>query len=89
MWGKVAEERGIRYGCGIIPTRVGKSADLLLRSTEFRDHPHACGEKYRDARQTLAVRGSSPRVWGKAYVEDQVLDRGGIIPTRVGKSQPH
>ena len=71
----------------IIPTRVGTSLLLSQRIRGFRDHPHACGDKF-DMRfpQAFAL-GSSPRVWGQGRSTTFGRTFRGIIPTRVGTSQ--
>ena len=45
VWGQ-AETNNYTYIIdGIIPTRVGTRQQLYLRLTNFKDHPHACGDK--------------------------------------------
>ena len=52
----------------------------------IEDHPHACGDKDRNARQLFGGLGSSPRVWGQADDQTIALVENRIIPTRVGTS---
>ena len=68
----------------IIPTHVGTSSTLMVRSVSVKDHPHACGDKFENKPDYFAVKGSSPRVWGQDNFT--ALKKGGIwiIPTRVG-----
>ena len=71
---------------GIIPTRVGTSAIVLLLIASFRDHPHACGDKDSKAATSTPIEGSSPRVWGQVNGDGQPKKPHRIIPTRVGTS---
>ena len=71
----------------IIPTRVGKSLCLSPFRAFPWDHPHACGEKRILICLTAKMRGSSPRVWGKVFLQIQATLTIGIIPTRVGKRE--
>ncbi len=59
--------------------------DCLTFCTSW-DHPHACGDKYLRLQKCLAVRGSSPRVWGQVKQISAILNTSRIIPTRVGTS---
>ena len=69
---------------GIIPTRVGTSRRVISPLLSRRDHPHACGDKFRRFPVTAHRQGSSPRVWGQVpvYMCSNSVSR--IIPTRVG-----
>ena len=49
------------------------------------DHPHGCGEKLGTFFGLPFRSGSSPRVWGKAFVRSDTLCNLRIIPTGVGK----
>ncbi len=53
---------------------------------EIRDHPHGCGEKAFRAPILGHQTGSSPRVWGKALINEINTRKDWIIPTGVGKS---
>ena len=71
---------------GIIPTRVGTSLFTPKNTRLWKDHPHACGDKFVYTQKYQVMEGSSPRVWGqgsKKYETHAIL---GIIPTRVGTS---
>ena len=50
------------------------------------DHPHACGDKHREFPAVRSRWGSSPRVWGQAYLAYVFSEDERIIPTRVGTS---
>ena len=74
--------------CGITPAYAGKSARILKRRTEKRDHPRVCGEKAvcsAVARQRL---GSPPRMRGKASCVWIFARLIGITPACAGKSSP-
>ena len=86
MWGKEWAVTVIVIPERIIPTRVGKSYGIAECINRVQDHPHACGEKTAVATGGDAVKGSSPRVWGKGRIEFFGFTSEGIIPTRVGKS---
>ena len=68
----------------IIPTRVGTSSVYRCRNGIFGDHPHACGDKLIPARRNVALKGSSPRVWGQVIDDTSLPLNLRIIPTRVG-----
>ena len=71
---------------GIIPTRVGTSLLLSQRREGCRDHPHACGDKFKEFIGGSHDAGSSPRVWGQEERGYFAIGGEGIIPTRVGTS---
>ena len=68
VWGKVWVCSGTTSPFRIIPTGVGKSHDAFYHAIFGPDHPHGCGEKFLLFFRTHAGHGSSPRVWGKAYI---------------------
>ena len=68
----------------IIPTRVGTSCRKSDINKLSKDHPHACGDKYRKWLIFPLTRGSSPRVWGQVIFGRQLQGNHRIIPTRVG-----
>ena len=84
MWGQVDADFTVDLSDRIIPTRVGTSTDVQSALKEYRDHPHACGDKlvFRYAEELPS--GSSPRVWGQVCQIYSVIVIQGIIPTRVG-----
>ena len=86
VWGQVPAVCASRLFFGIIPTRVGTSFFLLCGFLVFKDHPHACGDKWMDEDDVFGDTGSSPRVWGQVLPTYQPLLQAGIIPTRVGTS---
>ena len=90
MRGKAKIFRRWSAEMGITPAYAGKSARILKRRTEKRDHPRVCGEKAvcsAVARQRL---GSPPRMRGKAYKHFSSSNTTGITPAYAGKSvQPY
>ena len=84
VWGQ-AHLLIFNFGIGrIIPTRVGTRPFPQAASGCSEDHPHACGDK-QDAKITKILQlGSSPRVWGQAFIRKLFALIGRIIPTRVG-----
>ena len=65
VWGQVDCEFNPKQKIGIIPTRVGTSTDVQSALKEYRDHPHACGDKVNNLFIFCHFKGSSPRVWGQ------------------------
>ena len=84
VWGQGQCSCRRRYGHRIIPTRVGTSLTSMSVPRVQRDHPHACGDKYRWPSDRSCGTGSSPRVWGQVRDEFAQQERRRIIPTRVG-----
>ena len=86
VWGQVVFNANFHNPTGIIPTRVGTSFIDFLTSYLTQDHPHACGDKNSFVTCLLYSGGSSPRVWGQAFLSINGVSRFRIIPTRVGTS---
>ena len=84
VWGQVAIELSSVIRQRIIPTRVGTSSPCRNQLPPYKDHPHACGDKFRTCHKAPQNVGSSPRVWGQEAKTDTTYARYGIIPTRVG-----
>ena len=85
MRGKAKIFRRWSAEMGITPAYAGKSARILKRRTEKRDHPRVCGEKAvcsAVARQRL---GSPPRMRGKASCVWIFARLIGITPAYAGK----
>ena len=72
----------------IIPTRMGTRQIEEIFPRSSKDHPHAYGDKLSITWCSLAVIGSSPRVWGQVIMESVKKTYTGIIPTRMGTSLP-
>ena len=83
--GKDAPTVANRQSTGIIPAGAGKSMVALPGRDRRPDHPRGCGEKCARRKPLLGLRGSSPRVRGKA--DTALLGPGGkgIIPAGAGK----
>ena len=84
MWGQVNSRTPTRQGIRIIPTRVGTRWIAVINQAVNEDHPHACGDKYRQMAVIRNCGGSSPRVWGQVATYMADFETTGIIPTRVG-----
>ena len=84
--GKEACQKQTEAGQGITPARAGKSiwGTLWLHCT--RDHPRACGEKFRFPGNLGRPTGSPPRVRGKVVASMAVGSFVRITPARAGKS---
>ena len=85
MRGKAKIFRRWSAEMGITPAYAGKSARILKRRTEKRDHPRVCGEKAvcsAVARQRL---GSPPRMRGKVPRSFSESAHGRITPAYAGK----
>ena len=84
VWGQDCRCTLIKHNIRIIPTRVGTRPCVYCVHHHIRDHPHACGDKYRQTYPPAAQKGSSPRVWGQVQDFYNVVNNYRIIPTRVG-----
>ena len=87
MRGKVIVRSRNAVQIGITPAYAGKSARILKRRTEKRDHPRVCGEKLKFGTNVTKNPGSPPRVRGKGIVHVFVPEKLGITPAYAGKSQ--
>ena len=85
MRGKVIVRSRNAVQIGITPAYAGKSARILKRRTEKRDHPRVCGEKRKDFETANRKKGSPPRVRGKAEVRHERDQEPGITPACAGK----
>ncbi len=84
VWGQGFYLKQGKLPFRIIPTRVGTSAFSAVSYSDYRDHPHACGDKASLISARLSRIGSSPRVWGQAVKKSGYKNAFRIIPTRVG-----
>ena len=64
--------------------RVGTRNVPFLLCFTVKDHPHACGDKAVLANFLAINTGSSPCVWGQAYLRLHRRIERRIIPMRVG-----
>ena len=69
----------------ITPAHTGKSFASDLCGESGRDHPRACGEKVGQSSRKQKLRGSPPRVRGKATGRHKESRLPGITPARAGK----
>ena len=84
VWGQVLGRHTQHSNCRIIPTRVGTRKGRYLGNGYVKDHPHACGDKFKRKCCSECLATSSPRVWGQVNAILSGLAYGRIIPTRVG-----
>ena len=68
------------------PTRVGKSALLLMLRVVYPVHPHTCGEITKLQSIKHVSFGSPPHVWGNRCKPGGEEGAIRFTPTRVGKS---
>ncbi len=86
VWGKPYDDLRHDARQRNIPTRVGKTPDVVRFPDRAAEHPHACGE-YITLGSSHAPRcGTSPRVWGKLADQSPGTFMTRNIPTRVGKT---
>ena len=86
VWGQVIFRHYFLHFGRIIPTRMGTSNTPFLRNLYDGDHPHAYGDKLALTGCLVALRGSSPRVWGQDIKNIRCSQIIRIIPTRMGTS---
>ncbi len=84
VWGQVQWRQFARRLSRIIPTRMGTSPKSKIISPTVQDHPHAYGDKNNTGFGGSQQRGSSPRVWGQAFIFSGQAPFARIIPTRMG-----
>ena len=84
VWGQAIKLLTLSDIAGIIPTRVGTRFTQKPYFSVCPYHPHACGDKVSDALPSVIAVGSSPRVWGQAFLNINGVSSFRIIPTRVG-----
>lgn len=71
-------------GNGIIPACAGSRRCVQAITSEWRDHPRACGEQRSNNTTVGLMPGSSPRVRGAVDVAVRHHHGRGIIPARAG-----
>ena len=84
VWGQDVIFVAFCYIIRIIPTRVGTRLLKQWGCGNWKDHPHACGDKKALRSFIPLLLGSSPRVWGQATQDTLTEHICRIIPTRVG-----
>ena len=70
---------------GITPAYAGKSSLSAFSVGRFRDHPRVCGEKQHGSKHQIQVKGSPPRMRGKAHRVALAAGVAGITPAYAGK----
>ena len=86
MRGKGNLKIALVLGVGITPACAGKSYHCFAYNICDKDHPRMCGEKYYSPKTSVSISGSPPRMRGKAELQLNGLDAGGITPACAGKS---
>ena len=71
----------------ITPAHAGKSAKSSERRANVKDHPRACGEKWRIFFKANWKPGSPPRMRGKGFRSDIENAIARITPAHAGKRQ--
>ena len=84
VWGQVGIASMCERTDRIIPTRMGTSYQSYYKHPLSGDHPHAYGDKELHHDVVGIDIGSSPRVWGQAFIRKLFALIGRIIPTRMG-----
>ena len=86
-WGEEPFAPGQFTGIRNIPTRVGRSINIVDSVRATSEHPHAGGEKFCKSAGSRSVYGTSPRGWGEDVRQEALLGISRNIPTRVGRSR--
>ena len=86
MRGKGTSRELKRFSSGITPACAGKRLAATSKPSPAQDHPRMCGEKASSTSPMKCLKGSPPRMRGKATraVCDDVA--AGITPACAGKS---
>ena len=85
MRGKVRELLFSFHCARITPAYAGKSAANTWITNKIKDHPRVCGEKLLMAISPMPLRGSPPRMRGKAAHPHLHPLHGRITPAYAGK----
>ena len=72
----------------ITPAYAGKSSAQVNVKAVKEDHPRVCGEKDLGGLALTVVKGSPPRMRGKAYDPEGRARRRRITPAYAGKRHP-
>ncbi|EQA61067.1 hypothetical protein LEP1GSC062_1308 [Leptospira alexanderi serovar Manhao 3 str. L 60] len=87
VWGKDSLKPLLASPQRFNPTCVGKRPEKTPAEKEIPVQPHVCGEKNLNKVIQDRVRGSTPRVWGKASDPMDGNIRSRFNPTCVGKRE--
>ncbi len=71
---------------GITPAYAGKSKLFIVHGQQLRDHPRVCGEKFCLNVIPNSIKGSPPRMRGKAGGHAHAHHKRRITPAYAGKS---
>ena len=72
---------------GITPAYAGKRTWYAVERHRSGDHPRVCGEKVEPRIFPSIVKGSPPRMRGKAWADYRMKPNRGITPAYAGKSK--
>ena len=86
MRGRVKVTVCQRFRAGITPAYAGKRSVKDLGAGGLWDHPRVCGEKFTRMSVVASMRGSPPRMRGKANNVRRGQVNPGITPAYAGKS---
>ena len=89
MRGKALSNEFEFYPRGITPAYAGKRRLPAAPDIASQDHPRVCGEKLRRKSSRQNLRGSPPRMRGKAVSADFLFLQFRITPAYAGKSSPN
>ena len=85
MRGKAASRATLGQCHGITPAYAGKRTFVGFSDRQTEDHPRVCGEKLIMPAGTAWLKGSPPRMRGKAGLHYNAVFTGGITPAYAGK----
>ena len=86
MRGKGSRHMRLLQRHRITPAHAGKSCLQRRKRPRTKDHPRACGEKRSKFIRKQDVKGSPPRMRGKATFDIDAANRLRITPAHAGKS---
>ena len=86
MRGKRGDGSSSRRAGRIIPAHAGQTWFKAGDAINSPDHPRACGANKNDARSSLPLAGSSPRMRGKQVYPAQPDGSQRIIPAHAGQT---
>ena len=86
MRGRDTIYSGDILSAGITPAYAGKRLPRLLFLALHRDHPRVCGEERFWWLSVIPVKGSPPRMRGRAEYKAEQQQTYGITPAYAGKS---
>ncbi len=86
MWGTRAISESVDDLLRFIPTHVGNTPSRPAQMPPDTVHPHACGEHAAFATSTDTPPGSSPRMWGTQFDDQETRNPHRFIPTHVGNT---